>query len=174
MTSDEHLRFPIGKLIYEDFGAQALVPDWMDEVRTFPENLQKLVQGAGPEQLERTYRPGGWTGRQVIHHLYDSHTHAFMRFKWALTESKPAVLPYNEVQFAVLADYSLPVEVALAGLIPLHLKWVSIMESMAESDWDKVYFHLGAQKEFTLRYALAMYAWHGRHHMGHIRLCLNP
>jgi hypothetical protein len=174
MTNIEQLRYPTGRFAYDENVAINDHPMMVAALCDFPDKLQQRLIGVTPEKFNRTYRPGGWTAQQVIHHLYDSHTHAFMRFKWALTEENPSILPYNEEKFAHLADYNLPVEVAVQGLQVIHRKWHAILVHMVESDWQKTYFHTGYGQTFHLRYAMAMYVWHCSHHFAHIELCLKP
>jgi len=174
MSAFEHLAYPIGHFVYNEAEAVSNHPDLLKALRGFPQKLRHSLMSASPEALENTYRPGGWNGRQVIHHLYDSHTHAYMRFKWALTEDYPSILPYDEKKFAVLSDYNIPVEIALNGLDAVHCKWGAVLENMDDSDWGKAYVHTGYNRAIDLRYALSMYVWHCSHHFEHIRLCLNP
>jgi len=113
------------------------------------------------------YRPGGWTGRQVVHHVPDSHMNAFIRFKLALTEDQPAIKPYDEARWAVLPDAALPVEPSLDLLDALHLRWVGLLESMSERDYLRTFAH-PESGVWRLDQYLAQYAWHGRHHVAHI------
>ncbi|MCE2789839.1 MAG: putative metal-dependent hydrolase [Saprospiraceae bacterium] len=174
MSSLEQLAYPIGRFAYDEAEAVRDHLTLLRKLIDFPGKLHQFLEGVHPAALESTYRPEGWNARQVIHHLFDSHTHAYMRFKWALTEENPSILPYDEQKFALLSDYSIPVEVALNGLDVVHRKWGVILENMEESDWKKTYFHTGYSKSFELRYALSMYVWHSSHHFEHIRLCLKP
>ncbi len=168
----EHLKFPVGKFSFpQDFNFSDL-QDWINVLKNFPDQLENLINMITQDQLLSTYRPGGWTAKQVIHHISDSHTHALMRFKWSLTEEKPVIKPYLEDKFAGLSDYELPVNTALTMIKAVHLKWSSIIENMAEADWHKGYFHPQSNRFFTLYDAMALYAWHCRHHFAHIKICM--
>jgi hypothetical protein len=130
--------------------------------------LREAVKGLTPLQLDTPYRPGGWTPRQVVHHLPDSHMNGYIRFKMALTEEKPAIKTYEEARWAELEDSRLgAIEVSLKILDALHIRWGSLMRSLTPDDWKRVYIHPKNGK-MTLDHALANYAWHGRHHTAHI------
>jgi hypothetical protein len=161
------LRYPIGK--FER--VETLTPDrhreFIDSIEATPENLAAAVSGLKPEQLDTPYRPGGWTVRQVVHHIPDSHMNAFIRFKLALTEVEPTIKPYFEDRWAELADAKAPIEPSLALLENLHKRWVLLLRSLKPADWARKMRHpeLGA---LTLDQSLAIYGWHGRHHVAHI------
>ena len=167
MSTDEALRYPIG--IYEPpatiDGAQRSV--WLDDVREFP---QLFRSAASDVDLSVPYRPGGWTGLQVVHHVADSHLNSYVRFKLALTEDVPTIKPYDEALWAKLGDTaSTPAEVSLVFLEMLHHRWVNLLESMSDADWSRKFRHpeIG---EIDLSYTLGLYSWHGRHHLGHLSL----
>ena len=130
--------------------------------------MRAAVAGLSTDQLDTPYRPGGWTVRQLVHHVPDSHMNAFVRFKLALTEDVPTIKPYDEAAWAKLADYSsTPVEVSLGLLETLHDRWVRLLESMTTADFDRAFRHpeIGTM---TLGSYLAGYSWHSRHHVAHI------
>jgi len=162
------LRFPIGK-----FQVPATVSDetrrgWIQDIAQAPALLRAAVHGLSEEQLDTPYRPGGWTIRQVIHHLPDSHMNAYVRFKLSLTENEPAVKTYLEEKWAELSDArTAPIEISLSLLEALHRRWQMLLESMSERDFERVFKHpdLGPVK---LERSLGIYAWHGRHHVAHI------
>lgn len=134
-----------------------------------PGALRSAVAGLARDQLETPYRPGGWTVKQVVHHVPDSHLNAYVRFKLALTEDEPTIKPYNEAAWAELADSRrVPVEVSLELLDALHLRWVTILRSMDAADFRRGLVHPEQKKVLTLEQMLALYAWHGRHHVAHI------
>ena len=167
MESD--LRFPIGKF---ERPSAALSPDQrskhIGEIEAAPAHLAAAFRGLSPAQLDTPYRPGGWTVRQVIHHLPDSHMNSYVRFKLALTEDEPTIKPYDENLWAQLADSrDTPIETSLALLENLHKRWAILLRSFAPVDWSRKFRHpeLGPT---TLDQALALYAWHGRHHVAHI------
>jgi hypothetical protein len=166
----EALRYPIGRFTPPRDVAPAQYRAWVDDLERFPADLRRDAEALTREQLEARYRPGGWTLRQVIHHLPDSHVNAYVRCKWALTEDDPPIKTYFEERWAELPDgSSAPPALSLALLDAVHARWVTLLRALD-----------GAQAARTLRHpewgsvsvaALAgMYAWHGRHHQAHLRL----
>jgi len=146
---------------------QAQVQTWIQQIASAPRELRAAVAGLSQKQLDTPYRPGGWTVRQVTHHLPDSHMNAFIRLKLALTEDQPVIKPYDEARWALLADAALPVESSLDLLQALHVRWVQILESMSERDYQRTFLH-PASGVWRLDQYLAQYAWHGKHHIAHI------
>jgi hypothetical protein len=127
------------------------------------------VAGLDQEQLDTPYRPGGWTVRQVVHHIGDSHINSIVRFKLALTEETPTIRPYDEALWAELPDSrTAPVDPSLALIDTLHARWVLLLRSMSEQDFERRFHHPEHDRTFTLARTLAMYAWHGQHHIAHI------
>jgi uncharacterized damage-inducible protein DinB len=134
-----------------------------------PGLLRGAVRGLSPDQLGTPYRPGGWTVKQVVHHVPDSHLNAYTRFKLALTEDEPTIKPYNEAAWAELPDSrKVPIDVSLDLLDALHLRWVAVLRSMDPADFNRTLRHPEHGKIFTLRQMLGLYAWHGRHHVAHV------
>ncbi|MDT0644712.1 putative metal-dependent hydrolase [Zunongwangia sp. F363] len=171
MTSEqlELLKYPIGKMQFPQHHAMGYFEDWKQEIADFPQQLENLVKNLEESQLNTPYRPEGWTVRQVIHHLADSHMNAYLRFKWTLTEENPLIKAYDEKAFAKLPDSrKAPVQISLDYLKALHVKWIYLIENMAEADFQKTFRHPGTQAEISLLKCLAMYSWHGRHHYTHI------
>lgn len=161
-------RYPIGKFHYEGPPSEQQRRQFLDEIASTPANLRAAVRGLSPAQLDTPYRDGGWTVRQVVHHVPDSHLNSYVRFKLALTEDDPTIKPYAEDRWAELADSkSTPIEVSLTLLDSLHDRWVRLLRSLNADDWKRTFRHpeLGAM---TLEKNLALYAWHGRHHVAHI------
>jgi hypothetical protein len=134
-----------------------------------PANLAKALEGATEEQLDTPYRPGGWTVRQVVHHLPDSHMNAFIRMKLALTENAPTVTAYDEDAWARLADAQMPIAPSVTILTALHARWVKLLESMKPDDFQRAVTH-PEHGLITVDYLLALYSWHGPHHVGHVKL----
>ena len=162
------LRYPIGKFSYEGELTQDARRRAMDDIEAAPARLRAAVEGLSPEQLDTPYRRDGWTVRQVVHHLADSHLNAYTRSKLALTEEEPTVKPYDETRWAELSDArTAPVEISLALLESLHRRWVLLLRSLAPTDFARRFQHpeLGV---VSLDKNLALYAWHGRHHLAHI------
>jgi len=137
-------------------------------IAELPSHLRAAVEGLNDSQLDTEYRPGGWTIRQVVHHVPDSHANAFIRFKLALTEDEPPTIkPYMEDRWAKLGDAKLPVDVSLRLIEAIHERWVGLLNSMSYSDYQKKFIH-PETGEWTLDAALALYAWHSEHHTAHI------
>jgi uncharacterized damage-inducible protein DinB len=168
MSDLELLRFPIGRFAHPSTSNPQLRAVQLQTLRQLPAHLREAVTGLRDDQLNTPYRDGGWTLRQVVHHIADSHANALIRFKLALTEDWPTIKAYDEAAWAELADSrTQPVEVSLQWIESLHARWVALIESMRETDFEKGYHHpaLGRQ---SLALALALYAWHSRHHTAHI------
>jgi uncharacterized damage-inducible protein DinB len=162
------LRYPIGKFTYHGSPTEEQKQSFLDEIANAPANLRAAVKGLSEKQLDMPYRPEGWTVRQLAHHVPDSHLNAYVRFKLALTEEDPTIKPYAEDRWAQLADtQATPVEVSLALLDSLHDRWTRLLRSLQPEDWKRTFRHpeLGPM---TLEKNLALYAWHGRHHVAHI------
>jgi hypothetical protein len=162
-------RFPIGRFEFEDNGlSEAKRDELILQIEEAPARLREAVSGLTDEQLDTAYRPGGWTVRQVVHHVPDSHLNSYVRFKLALTEEEPTIKPYDEAAWANLKDSrSTPVEVSLSLLEALHSRWVVLLRSLSPEEIDRTFRHpeLGT---VTLGKNIALYAWHGRHHVAHI------
>jgi|ERR1700733_318917 uncharacterized damage-inducible protein DinB len=161
-------RFPIGKFHYEGQVSEEQKQSYLDDIAQTPWNLRAAVKGLSDSHFDTPYRPGGWTVRQVVHHVPDSHMNSYVRFKLALTEDEPTIKPYAEDRWAELADNkSTPVEVSLIMLDSLHDRWVRLLRSLTPEDWKRTFRHpdLGPM---TLEKTLALYAWHGKHHVAHI------
>ena len=140
---------------------------WIDSIAGAPSQLRGAVAGLSDAQLDTPYRPGGWTVRQVVHHLPDSHMNAFVRMKLALTEELPTIRPYDEARWAELPDASAPLPPSLELLDALHAKWVLLLRRLAEADWSRTFRH-PESGDWRLDHVLSMYAWHGAHHIAHI------
>ena len=146
----------------------------LEKIRTLPVQLAGLIGNLSEKQLESTYREGGWTGRQVIHHVADSHMNALIRFKWTLTEETPEIKAYDEKAWAELADtQKTPVNVSVALLESLHARWIVLLEAMSPADFQRTLFHPEHRRAITLDEMLSLYAWHGEHHLGHLKLLMD-
>jgi DinB superfamily len=162
------LRYPVGKFHFDGPLTEDQKQISLDDVARTPANLRAAVKGLSDTQLDTPYRPGGWTVRQVVHHVPDSHMNSYVRFKLALTEDEPTIKPYAEDRWAALGDTTAtPVEVSLTLLDSLHDRWVHLLRSLTPEEWKRTFRHpeLGAM---TLEKNLALYAWHGKHHVAHI------
>jgi uncharacterized damage-inducible protein DinB len=162
------LRYPIGKFHYDGQPNDEQKRQFINEIANAPLNLKAAVSGLSATQLDTPYRPGGWTVRQVVHHLPDSHMNSYVRFKLALTEDEPIIKPYAEDRWAELADSkATPIETSLTLLDSLHARWVALLRSLTPEQWKRNFRHpeLGPM---SLEKTLALYAWHGRHHVTQI------
>jgi len=161
-------RFPVGKFHYDGPPSEEQKKKFLDEIALTPVNLRSAVKGLTEQQLDTPYRPGGWTVRQVVHHVPDSHLNSYIRFKLALTEDEPIIKTYEEARWAELPDTkATPIEVSLTLLESLHDRWMRLLRSLGPEDWKKTFRH-PALGPMTLEKTLALYAWHGRHHVAHI------
>jgi uncharacterized damage-inducible protein DinB len=162
------LRFPIGKFQYSGSVSESQRKRLIDEIAATPAQLRDAVRGLSPDQLDTPYREGGWTVRQVVHHVPDSHLNSYVRFKLALTEDEPTIKGYDEGRWAQLADTrTTPVEISLSLLESLHQRWTNLLRSLSGSEWKRTFRH-PERGLMTLDETLAMYAWHGKHHVAHI------
>jgi uncharacterized damage-inducible protein DinB len=162
------LRYPIGKFHYDVPANDEQKRQFIDEIARTPASLRDAVSPLSDQQLDTRYRPGGWTVRQVVHHLPDSHMNSYVRFKLALTEDDPTIKPYAEDRWAELGDsQATPIETSLTLLETLHGRWVALLRSLTPEQWKRNFRHpdLGPM---SLEKNLALYAWHGRHHVAHI------
>jgi uncharacterized damage-inducible protein DinB len=167
-TPTEDLRHPIGRFSFQPPSTAEQRQTWIAEVAEAPAQLRAAIAGLNEEQLNTPYREGGWTVRQVIHHVPESHMNAYIRFKLALTENEPTIKPYDEAAWAETAEVrDTPLEVSLVLLENLHKRWVVLLQSMSDADFSKQFRHpeLGV---VPLEKNLALYAWHGKHHTAHI------
>jgi hypothetical protein len=163
------LSYPIGPFVYPEQTTAAERRAWIRDIAEAPAQMRAAVAGLAPNQLATPYRPGGWTAAQVVHHVPESHMHSFIRFKWALTEDHPTIKPYNETRWAEVGDYDgTPVEVSLQFLEALHRRWLPLLESLKEQDYSRTFHHPESGRDVRLDQNLALYSWHGRHHIAHI------
>ena len=161
-------RYPIGKYTPPQEATPALRQQAIDSIAGTPAKLKAALSGLHDAQLDTPYRDGGWTVRQVAHHVPDSHLNAYVRFRLALTENQPTIKPYEEARWAELADAkSAPVAVSLALLEPLHDRWVRLLRSLTAADFARTFVH-PEHGVRTLDWMLFLYAWHGRHHTAHV------
>ena len=168
MPTTTDLRYPIGPFQRPDTLRADDRREAIDQIATLPEKLQAAVEGLTDVQLDTPYRPGGWTVRQVVHHVADSHINAYARFRLALTEDGPTIKPYKEARWAELPDAgTAPVTLSLDLLSALHDRWVRLLRSLEDEAWERVW-HNPETGTLALGEALIHYAWHGRHHMAHI------
>ncbi|HEV3254106.1 MAG TPA: bacillithiol transferase BstA [Candidatus Acidoferrales bacterium] len=166
--TEQDLRYPTGKFHWDNSPTAEKRRDFIAQIEKTPAHLRAAVKGLSPKQLDTPYRPGGWTVRQLIHHLPDSHLNSYVRFKLALTENEPVIKPYDEARWAELPDSkATPVETSLVLLESLHGRWVALLRSLTPADWARQFRH-PERGVMSLDETLALYAWHGPHHVAHI------
>ena len=175
MTSplpNDPLRYPIGRPQLPTAPLPAAErATYIQQLAELPAQLGATAQRVGPARLQQPYRPGGWTGQQLIHHLADTHLNLYSRFRLALTEDNPTIRPFAEAAWAELPDVSAtPIAVSLALLASLHARWVILLQHLDEAQWQRTFYHPRYDTTLTLDQALVQYAWHGRHHLAHLAL----
>lgn len=161
-------RYPIGKFQKPNHISPQQIEDWIKQVRTLPTRFSIEVVEMSHEQLDTPYRAGGWTVRDLIHHLPDSHINSYVRFHWALTEENPMIKAYDEqswAQLPYLKDLNIQTSLDLLSLV--HERWTALLKSMSDQDWETTYRH-PVNGEQPLKEILAMYSWHGEHHLAHV------
>lgn len=164
----EALRYPIGKFNAKPVFTTEELKEYIQDITHLPAQLRKAVKGLNEAELNTPYRPGGWTVRQTVNHVADSHINSYVRFRLALTEEKPIIKPYEEQLWAELEDgkYA-PIDISLILLEALHLRWVMLLESLTPEQWQRVFLH-PVSGEVSLAKAAGLYAWHGKHHVAQI------
>ena len=168
-TVSDDLRYPVGRFAPSDSGGADVRRRAIDDIAALPARIREAVAGLSDTQLDTPYRPGGWTVRQVVHHVADSHMNGFTRAKLALTEETPTIKPYDEKAFADLGDMRLPIAVSLDLLTALHARWVAVYDGMTADQFRRTFIHPDyPDPPQTLDRHLQMYAWHSRHHVAHI------
>ena len=160
--------FPIGKYQPQPFSEKQKL-DWLNDIKFLPLTLENAVLNLDAAQLDTPYRDGGWTVKQLVHHVADSHINAYCRFKLALTENNPTIKPYEQDLWATLSDSeNLPVNISLTLLHALHARWYEVVRNIRDDEWERTVLHPEHQKTMTLWYLLGMYSWHGLHHTAHV------
>ena len=171
MTHDiENLKYPIGKYRVPDPITSDMISQWLQTLEDFPGQLRTMTASLTDEQLDTPYRPHGWTVRQLLVHIGDSHLNSYVRFKWALTEDKPVIKTYSQEGWVSLADVKTLSAAESVGFISaIHERWVKLLKSMTEDHWNRSFVHPETRREVGLKQNLALYDWHSRHHYAHIR-----
>ncbi len=159
----EDLKYPVGGFSPDQGSVESRIRDCEE----LPAKMRAAVDGLDDSQLDTPYRDGGWTVRQVVHHVADSHMNGLTRLKLALTEDSPTIKPYDEVEWAKLADAQLPIEVSLPVLDGIHHRWTTLWKAMTAAEFEKTFTHPDHGRR-TLDWLLSMYSWHSRHHVAHI------
>ncbi len=166
---NDDLRYPIGRFVYDGDLSREAIDRSIADIAALPRLVRASASGLDADQLNTPYRDGGWTIRQVVHHLPDSHMNAYVRSRLALTEQSPTAKPYDEAAWAELGDVKVvPIETSLALLEALHERWVATLRSLPDADFERGYIHPAQQRLVPLREVVALYSWHGRHHTAHI------
>lgn len=168
MLDQEQLRYPIGKFTPVDSYSSDELKKLIGIIEILPAELEKSIKNLSPSQLDTPYREGGWTVRQVAHHLADSHMNAYIRFKWTLTEEKPMIKAYDEKLWAETLETKADPIVSLSLLKALHAKWVILIKGLSPNDLQRSFIHPETKKEIKLERMVGLYAWHCQHHLAHI------
>lgn len=169
MESIEKLKFPIGSLDTNPEQSEANRTKWKATIAALPQKLRAAVEYLNEEQLNTPYRPDGWTVRQVVHHVADSHMNAYIRFHWAMTEDEPIIKAYDQDGWAHMSDgLTAPLEPSLMIVDGIHLRLSYLLDRMTDEDFDKMLVHPDWKEPLSLGFMLSMYAWHSEHHLAHI------
>lgn len=175
MQDLELLKYPIGKYLPPSTINGEHIRLWIEDLTSLPQLIVQATIDLNEQQLETPYRYGGWTVRQVVHHLADSHINAYTRTRLALTEDNPAIRPYFEERWAELPDaLNGNIQLSIAILKAIHERWVALLKTLKPEDFERRYFHPETRQQNTLGYLIGNYAWHGKHHLAHIQTALNP
>jgi len=161
-------RYPIGEFSCNEVISSEEIQQWIQDIKTLPARLIEALTELEVEMLKKTYREGGWTIQQLVHHIADSHLNSYIRFKLALTEKNPTIKPYAEDHWAELADSNLPIEVSLTLIKGLHERWVYLLENLTDEQLKSTFIH-PQSGVITLEKNIGIYAWHGNHHLAHIK-----
>ena len=162
------LSFPIGKYEPQPF-SETQLREWITDIKFLPQHIENAVTNLDEAQLDTPYRPGGWTVKQLVHHVADSHMNAYIRFKLGLTEDNPTIKPYEQDLWTNMSDtQNLPINISLTILHAVHLRWVEVLKNIKPEEWDRTVVHPEHGKQMSLYFLLGMYAWHSRHHVAHI------
>ena len=168
-TTTPDLRYPVGRFTFPEAATSQQIEGWIADIEATPAALRAAVKGLAAAQIESPYRPGGWTVRQLVHHVADSHMNAYTRFKLALTEGTPTIKPYNEAAWAELEDTrTVPITVSLELIDALHTRWVALLRSLSPEQLRRDLRHPEQNRIMRLDGLLGLYAWHGRHHVAHV------
>jgi hypothetical protein len=164
----EDLRYPIGKFSAKENHTPEELKTFIQRIESLPSKLEAAIEGFSTQQLDTPYRDGGWSVRQVVHHVADSHMNAFIRVKWMLTEETPIIKVYNEKLWAETGETTSDPVLSLLLIKALHTKWVTLLKSLSQNQLQKEFIHPDTKKNVALHNLIGMYAWHGDHHLAHI------
>jgi hypothetical protein len=170
----EQLKYPIGRFMAPDQITPEDRNGFIHDLEILPQQVNHAVKNLNDDQLDTPYRPEGWTNRQVVHHLPDSHLNSYIRFKWTLTEDQPLIKAYNEKEWALLPDgQQAPISISLTLLESIHTRWVWFLNKIEDDQWKKCFEHPETGKLVPLDVNLSLYSWHGKHHLAHIRALIS-
>jgi len=164
----QDIRYPIGKFTPQENYTPEDIAGFVKRLEALPDNLEDAIHNLTDDQLDTPYREGGWTIRQVVHHVADSHMHAYTRTKWTLTENEPVIKAYHEKLWAETGETKSSPLISISFLKALHAKWVILLRSISYTDLDRIFVHPETKRQLTLKSLMAIYAWHGEHHLAHI------
>jgi hypothetical protein len=162
------IRYPIGKFVAQESYTSEEISRFIDRIEALPDQLESAIKHMSDDQLDTPYREGGWTVRQVVHHVADSHMHAYIRTKWTLTEQEPVIKAYLEKLWAETGETSSTPETSISFLKALHAKWVTLLHSIPVDQLNRFFIHPESKKQISLKTLMGTYAWHGEHHLAHI------
>jgi uncharacterized damage-inducible protein DinB len=166
----EELKYPIGPFQFAGDYDEATRARYLESIRSLPARLKATTESLSEEKLNEPYRPGGWTIKQLVHHIADSHVNSYIRFKLAVTEDNPAIKPYDQDGWANLRDSAVtPISVSVQLLEAIHTRWVHLLEGFSPKEWQRTAFHPEKQRPVSLNEFLALYAWHCEHHLQQIK-----
>lgn len=170
----ESLRYPIGRFSKQDDFNETLIASFIKTIEALPEKLVEATKGLTDEQLDTPYRPDGWTVRQLVHHIADSHMNSYVRFKWTLTEDSPIIKAYDEKLWAEMPEArTAPIDLSLNILTALHARWELMLNNLSKEDLKKCFVHPESGNKVRLDLNIALYAWHSEHHLAHIVNLIN-
>lgn len=166
----EALQYPIGRFKFDELREISNRTELIEQLASFPARLASVLKEIAEIDYTKTYRPNGWSIRQVVHHLSDSHTNVYIRVKSAIARSENEVVGYDETAWANFSDNALPLEISVKMVESVHTKVVFLLRNLPEEKFLNSYFHLGEKRLFTINEVLGMYVWHGNHHLEHIKI----
>jgi uncharacterized damage-inducible protein DinB len=170
----ESSRYPIGRFTPEQDLSKEELDHCIATIEAFPAKLTAAVSDLSDAQLEQRYRDGGWSIRQVVHHVVDSHTNSYVRFKWVLTEDHPTIKTYNQEFWGERPDAKAgPIDMSLTFLEGLHARWVYMLKTLSDAEWSRTFYHPENEQSYDLKWLVQMYDWHCKHHLAHVELALN-
>lgn len=167
MEKSKNLSFPIGEYVIPKEITAGHLRAWTEMIEELPEQLEKILSRLTEDQLNTPYRPGGWTVKELIHHLADSHMNAYIRLKLGMSEDNPTIKPYDQDAWVDMPDSEMPAAVSLAIIRGIHARWVYVLKPF--QDWGRTIFHPELKTSMRLDELTGMYAWHGAHHLAHIK-----